>query len=299
MVVAAAVALVGCGQPTSDSGVLGGNENPEETVTPSEPESGEERGPDSLEAPPPVTIHFDGKSAELEAWTFCYGNGCADGAPPEDLVDVASPDEVIVEFPLDGWRFDATFTPSGEKCGRNINTSAEPLDDGRFVLRPVGHAGTYDVTLFGRGDGDLFVTFRWTTPSDGPLPKPEARLAVLAGHDGEADSYGIELALENLARTPSDAEATITVTASGGESLTFAAEQATGGCWPEGTVYWDDPDDRGLAAAKLGEAPFTYEVEVVLDGKAYRAQAVWPDDMIKGNEPSVSLDFSPALPAMQ
>lgn len=56
----------------------------------------------------------------------------------------------------------------------------EATDDGALLLRPAGHAGTYDVTLFGKGDGDLFVTFRWTTPSDGTLSPPEARLAVLA-----------------------------------------------------------------------------------------------------------------------
>jgi hypothetical protein len=78
-----------------------------------------------------------------------------------------------------------------------------------FVLRPAGFASTYDVTLFGRGNGDLFVTFRWTTPTDGPLPVPEARLAVLAGHDGRVDSYGVELEVINLARTPKRASATI------------------------------------------------------------------------------------------
>jgi len=40
-------------------------------------------------------------------------------------------------------------------------------DEG-FVLKPIGAADTYDVTLFGKGDGDLEVTFRSTTPGDGP-----------------------------------------------------------------------------------------------------------------------------------
>ena len=35
------------------------------------------------------------------------------------------------------------------------------------MLNPVGHADTYDVTLAGQGDGDLVVTFRWTTPRHG------------------------------------------------------------------------------------------------------------------------------------
>jgi hypothetical protein len=63
-------------------------------------------------------------------------------------------------------------------------------------------------------------------------------------------------------------------------------------------VYWDGPADRGLAAAALGAAPFTYEVAVVLDGARYTARATWPDDVIAGNEPSVALDFQPDLPAL-
>lgn len=78
----------------------------------------------------------------------------------------------------------------------------EHARDSGFVLRPAGRAGTYDVTLFGRGNGDLFTDFRWTTTTDGPLARPSARLAVLADHDGQVDSYGIELELVNLAAPP-------------------------------------------------------------------------------------------------
>src|SRR6185503_19944992 len=170
--------------------------------------------------------------------------------------------------------------------------------DGSFALVPIGHADTYDVTLFGRGNGDLFVTFRWTTPIDGPLPQPEARLAVLAGHDGKTDSYGVELEVSNLARTPEEAAATVTVRAETGEEITFEATRARSRCWPEGTVYWDGPDRPGLDAPALGEGPFTYEVELVLDGVRHVATASWPADEIVGNEPSVALEFTPHLPAV-
>jgi hypothetical protein len=262
-------------------------------VSPSEP--GAE--PD-LDAPPPVTVRFFGDSMELRPYTYCYGNACADGIPPADPPDVGSPEEIIVEFPLEGWSFSAYFRPAGYECGRVQEMPLTPTADGRYELRPAGYADIYDVTLFGQGDGDLFATFRWTTPADGPLPTPEARLAVLADHDGRVDSYGVELELTNLASTPKEVSATITVRSESGDAVTFKATRARQTCRPEGTLYWDGPDGMGLAAAALGDGPFTYEVEVVLDGVPYAATATWPADEIAGNEPSVALGFTPDLPAL-
>jgi hypothetical protein len=130
------------------------------------------------------------------------------------------------------------------------------------------------------------------------LPQPKARLAVLAGNDGVLDSYGIELELTNLAQTPHMAKARVRIEAEGGEALRFTAKPSRARCLPEGTVYWDGPDDKGQAATELGEGPFTYEVELSLDDELYVATATWPIDEIKGNEPSVRLEFSPALPAL-
>lgn len=243
-------------------------------------------------------MRFFDQTIDLHAWTYCYRNGCADGAPPPNPAEVGEPEKVFVEFPLRGWSFTASFTPAGEECGRVQQVPLEVTGEGEFVLRPAGYAGTYDVTLFGKGNGDLFTTFRWTTPTDGPLPRPLARLAVLANDDGPVDSYGVELAVTNLARTPRDASARITVKASNGDALTFKARRSRGGCFPEGTVYWDGPDDKGQAAAGLGERPFTYEVELRIDGERYVARATWPEDQIPGNEPSVSLRFTPNLPAL-
>jgi len=269
--------------------------SPPATTTPTKPAS----APTEADAPPPVTLHFFDQSVALRAWTYCYINLCADGSPPAAPAAVGSPEEVLVEFPLPDWSFTASFQPAGKPCGWLQEAALEPAGDGRLVLRPVGRAGTYDVTLFGRGNGDLFTTFRWTTPADGRLPTPAARLAVLADHDGGVDSYGVELELTNLARTPKQASARITVRAADGAELTFDATRSGGGCFPEGTVYWEGPDAKGLEAADLGKGPFTYRVEVVLDGSRHVAEAVWPADEIRGNEPSVTLEFSPRLPALE
>lgn len=289
---AAVLLLAGCGdaassdsraEPEKSTAVAPGNEPLE---------------PGDLEAPAPVTVRFFDQSIDLQAWTYCYKNGCADGSPPRVPLDVGDPGEVGVEFPLSGWSFKASFTPADQECGRVQTVPLEATGDGDFVLRPVGYADTYDVTLIGRGNGDLFTTFRWTTHTDGPLPKPRARLAVLANNDGAVDSYGVELEVTNLARTPRKASARITVQARNGEAMTFKARRARGRCFPEGTVYWDGPDDKGFAAADLGDRPFTYKVELMLDGVRYLASATWPDDEISGNEPSVSLDFTPNLPTL-
>jgi hypothetical protein len=295
MVVVCVLLPAGCGSTPSDKEPAAGPRTAptaSEAVEPVTP-------PTESDAPPPVTVHFLDQSVPLRAWTYCYRTLCADGSPPAAPADVGSPEQVLVEFPLPDWSFTSSFQPAGKPCGRIQDAPLDSAADGHFLVRPVGYAGTYDVTLFGRGPGgDLFTTFRWTTPFDGPLPEPTARLAVLADHDGGVDSYGVELELANLARTPEQASARVTVRAANGEEVTFDATRSTERCWPEGTVYWDGPDAKGLEAAGLGEGPFTYRVEVVLDGARHVAEAEWPADEIRGNEPSVALEFSPRLPAL-
>ena len=244
-------------------------------------------------------MRFSDESVALQAWAFCYGSVCVDGRPPAELADVGNPEEVVVEFPLPDWSFTASFRPAGDECGRVQEVPLEAGGDGRLVLRPAGRAGAYDVTLFGRGDGDLVTSFRWTTPGDGVTATPRARLAVLAGDDAQVDSYGVELELTNLARTPKRASARITVRAADGDAVTFDATRSRLPCLPEGTVYWDGPDEEGLAAAALGEGPFTYRVELMLDGERFVGTATWPADEIAGNEPSVALHFAPSLPALR
>lgn len=53
----------------------------------------------------------------------------------------------------------------------------------------------------------------------------------------------------------------------------------------EGSLYFDGPDDRGIAAAALGDSPFSYDVTLALDGDVYRAQPEYPADVITGTSP--------------
>lgn len=120
------------------------------------------QGP-QIDAPPPVAVRGGAKTFDLHAWTYCYDTGCADGSPPVNPPDLGEAAQIEVEFPLDGWTFQAEFVPVGDACPRRHTVPVESTGDGTYVLVPAGHADTYDVTLFGRGNGDLFVTFRWTT----------------------------------------------------------------------------------------------------------------------------------------
>lgn len=299
-----ALALSGCGTATAPGGtgatrasVSPTADSPEEDSSSPDEEPGEGKVGE-FDRPPPVTVRYGEGSIDLKAYSYCFGNICINGGPTGDPPDVGSPDEVLLAFPLDGWSFEASFAPAGkQRCPRSQTVRLRANGDGTFLLRPVGYADTYDVTLFGRGDGDLATVFRWSTPSDGPLPKPKSQMALVSGDTERITSYGVELSLSNLATTPDDALAKITVTAANGESLSFAATRARG-CQPEGSIYWDGPDGKGLGAAELGSPPFTYDVVLMLDGERYQATARWPDDEIRGDEPSVALDFHPALPAL-
>lgn len=252
-------------------------------------------------APPAVTVRGDGQGVDLEPWTWCSTGGCADGAPPAEPVDLGSADELAVTFPEPGWVFEASFRPSDEPCGRRQSVPVERVGDQEHVVRPAGPAGTYDVDIFGRGPdgaGDVVVTVRWTTPVDGVMPTPTAGLAVLADHDGVVDSYGVELLLDDLATTPEQATATVTVTSSEGRSLSFEAERSAGECAEDGWVWFDGPAEAGKRAASLGTAPFTYDVDLVLDGEEHTASASWPADELEDGGSSVGLVFTPPLPAL-
>ena len=209
-----------------------------------------------LPGPPAVAVHNGATTFELEPWTYCFEATCADGFPPDPLPTVGSGDQLEVIFPLEGWSFDASFQRGGDHCARTQTIPLERTRPTSFVLGPAGPAGTYTVTLFGRGDGNLFVSFEWTTTADGPMPEPDAYVGVLADNDGRVDSYGVELVLTNLAATAVSATATITITASNGRSLTFDPDpashhKATARC-PKGRPPGTAPTDEDLRPSSSG-----------------------------------------------
>lgn len=267
--------------------------------SPTPPVSSEEEiNSGAADRAPAVHVRAGDAELALEPWMACWGNGCYDGFPPEVLPDIGGPDEIMVEFPASNWEFTATVQPVGEECGRRQTERLEPTGDTTHRLVPVGPVDDYEVTLFGRGPGgDVFASFRWTTPTDGILPVPAATASILADHDGRVDSYGVELPIWNLADTPAEVAGQVAVTAADGSTHTFALTRQDFDC-SEGTIFLTAPTEEGLAAATLGSPPFTYEVTLELDGLGYLGTAVWPDDVDPECAPCVPLTFTPPLPAL-
>jgi hypothetical protein len=115
--------------------------------------------------PPPVRITGDGVELSLVPWTYCWtdlgGTGiCADGSPPTDPEIARGFGPLEVDFPVDDWSFEVSYTPSGV-----IGAPAAEVA-GEVLVRP-DPTTTYDVTLMGRSapgavpSGDVIVTFRW------------------------------------------------------------------------------------------------------------------------------------------
>lgn len=263
----------------------------------------------SIDQPPPFRVRYDGNEVVIHPHTYCYDNGCVDGFD-EDPADIGSPDEIQVfvpvpDFELSVYAMELTREPQKDRpfanntCGgRSFEVPVEDLGDGWYAVRAAGPAARYDLQLFAQGGGDMIGALRWRTPADGPMPEPSARLALIADNDGEPDSYGLELAVDDLAETPERVSAEIEVTAGNGRSMTIRPEMARDRCRSEGDLYFDRPDRLAREAAQLGDFPFTTTVTLRMDGRTYRATAVYPDDEITGNEPSVALEFVPALPGL-
>lgn len=288
-----------CAAPSSDG--AGSTDPPQTTVAaPSTTTATEPAGPNpSFETAPAVLVRSANLELALDPWTACWSMACYDGAPPAEPLDIGVSNTLIVEFPVEGWTFQATVRPAADECGRRQTETLVPIDGTRFQLTPIGLAGNHIVDLFGRGDGqDVIVTFAWTTTVDGKLPVPTATTSILANHDGAVDSYGVELSLSNLAFTPSEVAAEATVTAVDGASHTFALTGQDVGC-TVGSLFLSAPIEEGLTASQIGEGPYTYEVRLTLDGFEFTGTAIWPADEDPECAPCVPLTFEPPLEALE
>lgn len=302
LLLAAALLLAGCGtQATAPEPTRPAPSSAADPATPPRLELPAERPPEDYPMGDPPRFHVltENGQIDLRPWTICALTYCADGFPDdENLPDVGAVDHLAFGFDLSDWEFrNVTFRELDVDCPRTISIEATRTGERTFRIDPAGPAGRWAVDIFGRGpDGDAVTTVEWTTRSDGSYgPSASGVAAVLADHDGELDSYGVELALSHLDRWYDDAEATITVTSADGRSVTIPV-RAPRNCDTAGNLFFHAPDDRGREATVLGEGPFTYTAEVVLGGRTYTGTGNWPDDQIKGYAPNVKLAWDPLLP---
>lgn len=264
--------------------------------------------------PPTIRVTGHGTSFELTIWTTCwidfigsdgtYSDYCADGVP--DLVDelerVRGAGPLYVEFPVAGWEFSATTFQIGDEegCGRSQTEPLARIAPTVHKLVPQGFAGAYIVDVYGSGPGgDVISSFVWEMTVDGVLPVPKANMGLLWFDDGQVTTYAAGMSISGLAITPDSASATVIVTAANGASTEVRyVEDRPEGCRSPGLVSLDVNRSDALRAAALGEAPFTYDVELTMDGTVYRATATWPRDEFVDHSGYVPLNFDPALPAL-
>ncbi|WP_426244410.1 hypothetical protein [Nocardioides sp. LHG3406-4] len=255
----------------------------------------------SIDAPPEFhVVTAGGEQLDLKPWTACAGTGCYDGAPDDDaLPDVGGAAAVTFGFDLPGWDFESvTFRELDVACPRRITVAAEKLGPRTFRIDPAGPAGLWAVDIFGRGreGGDAVTTIQWRTPSDGRLPvRARGSAAVLADHDGELDSYGVEVYLRDLDRVYSPASVAITVTGSTGRSVDLQARRGKS-CLSAGDLMFRAGDDVGRSAIDVGPGPFTYTVRVELGATTYVGTGTWPDGETGDMAPHVPLTWDPPLP---
>ncbi|MCY3634437.1 MAG: hypothetical protein OXH23_02385 [bacterium] len=270
--------------------------------------------PGETREPPTIRVTGDGTSFELTIWTTCWidfigsdstqSDYCADGVPDpvDELERVRGAGPLYVEFPVAGWEFSATTFQIGDEegCGRSQTEPLARIAPTVHELVPQGFAGTYIVDVYGSGQrGDVISSFVWEMTVDGVLPVPKANMGLLWFDDGKVTTYAADMSISGLAITPDSASATVIVTAANGASTEVRyLEDRPEGCRSPGLVGLDVNRGDALRAAALGEAPFTYDVELTMDDIVYRATATWPRDEFVDHSGYVPLNFDPALPAL-
>ena len=150
-----------------------GPSSPAEPIPPPAPHPTSIRLPEHSR-PPAVAVTTESTPVETQAGSYCWqANGagvCADavGPDPATLPVLASTGrQAGFEFPVEGWRFRAYFTPvHGDELGdrpAGLYRKVKEQSPGRYVFTAPDAGTDYQVQLFGRGpQGDYSAYFRWT-----------------------------------------------------------------------------------------------------------------------------------------
>lgn len=251
---------------------------------------------------------------ELPAWSYCYSRqaggrtlaSCGDGGPPWSPPRLDTDGSASFTSPEEDWQFVAEFRPvvktKVSACRARLRTPVEHEAD-RYVIPALGPAGVWDVDVSGHSrtevGNDLITTFRWATSTDSDVVPPARALVGFQNPPSEGvrqGAYGPTVSLEGLFPEPSAAAATLTVTARDGQTQSFTMKRDEEQCPVDGLVTFGNrtaADERDLD----GEAPFTYQLEVVLDAATYVGTATWPDDLESpGSSDVLVTHWEPPLP---
>jgi hypothetical protein len=237
-------------------------------------------------------VRYDQTELLLNPFVYCYRSGCVDGSD-NDPPSVGSPEELFIFVPVDEFTDLSVMMASGDGCytGRDFSASIAPMGGGWWSVRPRGPAAEYTVNITARGDGagDMVATLFWRTPSDEPLPAPQAQLGFLSEELGGQVSYGLALLVTGLESAPTAYSSTITVSGAGTQPLTVDA------------LPVDEPLCQGAlrseaeGRAALGGEPYTFRVELTLAGVTHVATATYPEDKATIGPPVLPLSFEPPL----
>lgn len=240
--------------------------------------------------PPPIVARPFDTTQQQEAWqgSYCWGNTCSDSiAPPWDALPLlGATDTVEVGFAAPGdWT--VTLGTDGRPCATYpvllLQTGPNTYD-----FAPTGPADEYrlDVFIYPESGGDTSGAFRWTTPG------PDGPTAWAHLHQNTEFSGGMGVVQVVLDGAAVDGNVTGTVTVSGADaSETFRLTAYDQGCRGDHYVTLAPPDPVDQRVDGLGAGPYTYDVDLVVDGMRHQATAVSPDDA-----EDTTLVFDPPLP---
>lgn len=217
-------------------------------------------------------------------WQVMDDFGTDVASPP----DIGSPDRVYVFVPIGEWSFGPATMYTGNamhSCsGITVDADYEELGNGWYEITPHGPAGAYTLE-FAAGSGPtsglsprtggMTGSVLWTTTpaqADAPLGQPEVSMSLLTDESGTLEASDLQLEIANV-YPPVDVELTVTVTAANGEALTFQPE-STGVCIGSSINFVVSyPETQRVL--QLGDAPFTYDVELSMNGETHRGSAEW------------------------
>ncbi|GAA5034179.1 hypothetical protein ACFQRL_14970 [Microbacterium fluvii] len=231
-------------------------------------------------------------------WSVDDDSGTDEVEPP----GLGSPDEIFVFVPIAGWYLSATQY-GGEVAhdclGPTVEPEIEDLGSGWTAIRPTGPAGDYAIELSassgpGTGPfsplGTMTATVQLTTTEDAEqLPEATAWMSLVSETDTGLEAGDLSIELRSLYPMPAEVSAAVTITAAGGAVATFEPEP-TGGCL-DLSFFLVVPFTETAAVAELGDLPYAYDVELVIDGETYTGTAQY-----SGGDPLVQFEFDRPLP---